>query len=256
ELAWLPYFNPVHMTIIDPMYCFLLGIIKTQWFNAWIQTNVLRQKTAKVDRELDQIYDLLSTFEMTSWVARLPDQVGYPAGGSLMSDEWKGLALVFCPVVIPLIWEEWYPKHKVQHDKDIDKRDKRERARVRRVAAGRAAQNRKDDDPVADPKEIMMHPDDADNFLNLAAALKIILGRITLTVTQIHPKQVKPLHHWVTHIFSQLQDYGPVYGFWTFLFERLNKVLKSYSTNNHGDGEIEISFFCAFSRDTELRTMV
>jgi hypothetical protein len=60
----------------------------------------------------------------------------------------------------------------------------------------------------------------------------------------------------VTHIFEQLEDYGPVYGFWTFLFERLNKVLKSYSTNNHGDGEIEVSFFRAFTRDTELRTMV
>lgn len=60
----------------------------------------------------------------------------------------------------------------------------------------------------------------------------------------------------MTHIFEQLEDYGPVYGFWTFLFERLNKVLKSYSTNNHSDGEIEISFFRAFTRDTELRTMV
>ncbi|KAG2063843.1 hypothetical protein BDR04DRAFT_945156, partial [Suillus decipiens] len=106
ELARLPYFDPVRMTVIDPMHRFLLGllispgIIKTQWFNAWVQTNVLRQRTAKVERELDEIHGLLSTFEMPSWVARLPDQVGYPAGGSLTSDEWKGLALVFCPIVV------------------------------------------------------------------------------------------------------------------------------------------------------------
>jgi hypothetical protein len=40
-----------------------------------------------------------------------------------------------------------------------------------------------------------------------------------------------------------------VYRFWTFLFERLNKLLKSYSTNNHGAGELEVSFFCAFEKD-------
>jgi hypothetical protein len=37
---------------------------------------------------------------MPSWVARLPSQVGYPAGGSLTADEWKGLAMVYCPVIV------------------------------------------------------------------------------------------------------------------------------------------------------------
>ncbi|KAG1895251.1 uncharacterized protein F5891DRAFT_1194306 [Suillus fuscotomentosus] len=73
---------------------------------------------------------------------------------------------------------------------------------------------------------------------------------------QIHPKDVKPMHHWVMHIFNQLRDYGPVYGFWTFLFKRLNKLLKSYSTNNHGAGEFEVSFFCTFKKDQELQTML
>ncbi|KAG1809601.1 uncharacterized protein BJ212DRAFT_1484307 [Suillus subaureus] len=92
-----------------------------------------------------------------------------------------------------------------------------------------------------------MHADDADNFLNLAAALKIILGwsisdadipqakellnKYLLRFLEVHLKHVKPSHHWVTHIFEQLENYDPVYSFWTFLFEHLNKVLKSYSTN-------------------------
>lgn len=62
--------------------------------------------------------------------------------------------------------------------------------------------------------------------------------------------------HWVTHIFDQLQDYGPVYNFWTFLFERLNKVLKRYSTNNHSNGEIEVTFMRAFQKDVALHDMV
>ena len=70
----------------------------------------------------------------------------------------------------------------------------------------------------------------------------------------MHPDDVKPNHHWCTHIFDQI--IGPVYSFWSFLFERLNKVLKSYQTNNHEDGEVEVTFFRAFSRDVRLRDLV
>lgn len=73
---------------------------------------------------------------------------------------------------------------------------------------------------------------------------------------QYHPDKIKPNNHWIIHIFDLVRDYGPIYHFWSFLFERLNKVLKSYSTNNHANGELEVSFFRAFERDVRLRTMV
>ena len=73
---------------------------------------------------------------------------------------------------------------------------------------------------------------------------------------QLHPEDVKPNFHWVTHIFDQISDYGAVYNVWTFLFERLNKTLKSYGVNGHEGGEVEVSFFRAFSRDVALRDMV
>lgn len=60
----------------------------------------------------------------------------------------------------------------------------------------------------------------------------------------------------MTHIFDEIRDFGPVYNFWSFLFERLNKVLKSYATNGHKGGELEVSFFRAFERDVKLRAMV
>ena len=107
---------------------------------------------------------------------------------------------------------------------------------------------------------IRMLKGDADNFLKLASALKIILrrsiydadmpqakalpedylktffeviqGQMSYIFThcnqQLHAKILKPNFHWVVHIFDQIRDYGPVYNFWTFLFECLNKVLKSY----------------------------
>jgi hypothetical protein len=117
----------------------------------------------------------------------------------------------------------------------------------------------------------MLEGDDI-NFLKLAAALKIIMARevresdipwakqllheYLLGFLKLHRDDVKPNFHWVTHIFDQINDYGAVYNFWTFLFERLNKTLKSYTVNGHEGGETEVSFFRAFSRDVALRDMV
>ncbi|TFK47537.1 hypothetical protein OE88DRAFT_1714432 [Heliocybe sulcata] len=53
------------------------------------------------------------------------------------------------------------------------------------------------------------------------------------------PSVAGPNHHYATHTGEFVRDYGPLREFWTFLFERLNKVLKSYKTSNHMGGEIE-----------------
>ncbi len=166
---------------------------------------------------------------------------------------------------------------------------KSEQKRLKRIENGKRKADGCTEEPSPKPKR-RMDPRDADNFLNLAAALKILLARsidiselsraqkllqtfldgfMTVKVTrkhagipctnlrlQIHPDNVKPNFHYITHIFVQIRDYGPVYGFWTFLFERLNKILKTYAVNNHGGGELEVTFFREFSRETRLRSMV
>ncbi|THH06302.1 hypothetical protein EW145_g4183 [Phellinidium pouzarii] len=166
-------------------------------------------------------------------------------------DEYKALVLVYCPVIIPLIWREW----QTLAQKDFENATARWEAKA----------NRRDEDK---PK-LRIHPQDANNFLKLAATLKIILGRKIRNVDiprakqllseylhgylEIHEIDIKPNHHWVTHIFDQILDFGPVYGFWTFTSERLNKLLKSFTTNNHNGGEIEVSFFRTFCKDALLR---
>ena len=91
------------MYLVD-LNMFIEGVVRTQWYDCWINASPpsLRQRTPKlnVPRELDRIHEYLQSFEMPRWVARLPNQVGYPAGGSLTADEWKGLALVFCPIIV------------------------------------------------------------------------------------------------------------------------------------------------------------
>ncbi|KZT51686.1 hypothetical protein CALCODRAFT_423135, partial [Calocera cornea HHB12733] len=62
------------------------------------------------------------------------------------------------------------------------------------------------------------------------------------------PTSVTPTFHWLTHMPEQVRRYGPVHGFWAFLFERLNKLLKSFNTNNHQGGEMEVTFAREFKR--------
>ncbi|KAH9947414.1 hypothetical protein B0H21DRAFT_692092, partial [Amylocystis lapponica] len=249
ELSRLPYFDAVRMTVIDPMHNILLGVVKTQWLDAWIHTKTLRERTPgkKVPRELDKIHEYLKNFEIPRWAARLPHDVGYPAGGSLTADEWKGMAMNYCPAIIPLIWDEWQPSAQALYEKRLSKWTKAEKARVKRIAKGKRRADGTEE-PAAPKPKVRMHSQDADNFLSLACTVAY--------VNQIHPENVKPNFHYMTHIFDQIEDYGPVYGFWTFLTERLNKVLKSYATNNHAGGEIEVTFFRAFSRDVRLRRLV
>ncbi|KAJ7288585.1 hypothetical protein C8J57DRAFT_1214699 [Mycena rebaudengoi] len=76
--------------IVDPMHCIFLGINDPA-----VQS--LRKPTEKTPRKQIQAY--LRPIEMPSWVARLPNKVGLSAGGNLTSDEWKGMLLVFCPLI-------------------------------------------------------------------------------------------------------------------------------------------------------------
>ena len=136
-------------------------------------------------------------------------------------------------------------------------------------------------DPAA-PKPSNLHPDDPANFLKLCTALKILVAR-QVTTDQIEtaqkllesyckelvsvsactsfsslsftcafqlygPSIIRPNHHYSIHVPDCVRDYGPLHEFWTFLFERMNKVLKSYKTSNHGGGELEASFFREFQR--------
>lgn len=193
-----------------------------------------------------------------------------------------------------MVLDEWFPTLQAQHLKQLEKWDKNETARDKRIKNVQE-QNKapKEKDLKLTPKPEMdkwMLPDDADISSSLLqpwrfywAAQSSLRASLTqkrcfkptfcvpegtsfhfssfkvycwLYMAQNHPNCVKPNFHWVTHIFDQILDYGPVYGFWTFIFEWLNKVLKSYSVNNHGGGEIETTFCRKFMQNADLRWLV
>ena len=57
---------------------------------------------------------------------------------------------------------------------------------------------------------------------------------------------MRPNHHYATHTAEFIRDFGPAAGFWSFIFECLNKVLKGMNHNNHGNGVIEATFLKQF----------
>ncbi|KAJ7729850.1 hypothetical protein DFH07DRAFT_756569 [Mycena maculata] len=112
-----------------------------------------------------------------------------------------------------------------------------------------------------------MQPDEDLNFLRFATALKIMVGsaiwmdKVTRAKTLLEEyllgysnlygaNEMKPNHHWAVHIPDQILDYGPVYTFWAFLSERLNKFLKNLNSNNWTGGRLEVSMMREFHQSS------
>ncbi|KAF8840022.1 hypothetical protein BDN67DRAFT_996960 [Paxillus ammoniavirescens] len=268
ELARLPYFDLVRHTIIDPMHNLLLGIVKTQWYSQWILTPALRASTQTRARELDIMHKFLSTFESPLWAGKLPLRVGEPAGGSLTADEYKFAATTAWPIIVPVIWDSFieeaendletslrsYSKRQDQYLKEYKTWKEQQEAPSGSSRKGKATKGKGKEQqqpkPPKQPKVRMQHEEPV-NFLRLSTALKIFCGS-----SLYGAEAMKPNFHWAVHLRQQILDYGPVYNFWAFLSERLNKVLKSSNSNNWTGGQVEISMMREFARGAQIDSLV
>ncbi|KIN95011.1 hypothetical protein M404DRAFT_34523 [Pisolithus tinctorius Marx 270] len=120
-----------------------------------------------------------------------------------------------------------------------------------------------------DDGKFSLHPNDLDNCLKLCSALCILLRQRLTDDDIVHAEQliseygtelimlygtgaIKPNHHYATHIGDCVRNFRPLHDFWTFLFEQLNKILKSFRTNNHANGELKTTFFEEFHQMSEV----
>ncbi|KAI0364657.1 hypothetical protein BV20DRAFT_1057013 [Pilatotrama ljubarskyi] len=129
------------------------------------------------------------------------------------------------------------------------------------------------DDEDDGSQRCRLHQRDLDTFLKLCMAIRLFLSEVIteeqlteadklireycMDLVELYGSNViRPNHHYATHTAECIRDYGPMRGYWTFIFERLNKILKSYWTNNHEGGEIEMTFFREFLRASRLHDML
>lgn len=71
---------------------------------------------------------------------------------------------------------------------------------------------------------------------------------------QVNGKQRLVINmHLSCHLLPCLLDYGPVYSFWCFSFERFNGILESFPTNNR---DITITMMKRFQDDLQLDYLI
>ncbi len=78
-----------------------------------------------------------------------------------------------------------------------------------------------------------------------------LLVKFCCDVERIYGKErITPNMHMHTHLADCILDYGPIYSFWLFSFERYNGILGNYYTNNNS---IELQIMRKFIRDQNIR---
>ena len=76
-----------------------------------------------------------------------------------------------------------------------------------------------------------------------------LLNEFCATFENLYGKKYCNINlHLHGHLRECVQDFGPVYAFWLFSFERLNGILGSFHTNNH---DISLQIMRQFIRSYE-----
>ncbi|EPQ53843.1 hypothetical protein GLOTRDRAFT_44745, partial [Gloeophyllum trabeum ATCC 11539] len=283
EFARLSYFDLVWFTLIDPMHNVLLGLAKNQWYTRWIQTKALRAPTPKSECEIGMLHQFLETVESPLWAGRLPMRMGEPAGGSLTADEYKFATTGALPIIvsphyltqmtnsingfqIPIIWDvylegsvaalgagkEHYEAELEQYKKDHKLWQAREARRQKKSQDEGKTDSKKTSNKDPEPT-LPRAPSPCGGARSISEVCDVPQDIAWMLYGE---GTMKPNHCWVVHQPDQIRDYGPVYGFWLFLTERLNKTLKSYHTNHHTRGQMEITLMCSFGCEKCARALV
>ncbi|KAG1727629.1 hypothetical protein EDB19DRAFT_1642914, partial [Suillus lakei] len=264
----LPYFDLVEQIVIDPMHNLFLGLVKTHFYNIWVQNKILRP-----NHELTKFHEMIADFVIPSSCGKLPTDIGMPSGGSLTVDQWLLLSTVYGPIIVsstPYTRTEKKARNAQKvpsfdlvlvtclQTLSLQKLSGKRKATSQTVDGEarqlppppQVKQNTGDETESLDDLKFSLHPDDPGNFLKLCYALRILVQHLYGSAA------IKPNHHYATHIADCVRNFGPLHGFWTFLFEQLNKVLKSFKTNNHVDGELETTFFHEFQQTCQTSRLV
>ncbi|KAL4073275.1 hypothetical protein V8B97DRAFT_2023066 [Scleroderma yunnanense] len=277
QLSCLPYFNLMNQIVINLMHNLFLGLIKTQFYNIWVQGKILHP-----NHELWVFHDLLADFEIPTSCEKLPTDIGIPAGGSLTADQWLLLATVYGPIAIPHLWNVCLSDAQqygfltncvtmIAKQESEKLKGKPSNPALGTLINGTPGESVTETDET--DGKCILHPNDPANFLKLYAVICLLIKK-TITDEEISSVNallreycmeliqlygsscLKPNHHYATHTSRYVQNFGPLSGFWMFLFKCLNKILKSFKTNNHSNRELETTFFNEFHKTCQSSRLI
>jgi hypothetical protein len=185
EIYRLPYFDPVQFLIVDPMHCLFLGISKWIVTRLWIEEGILTSDHLAIMQRR------ANKMELPSDIGRIPNKIAMGEGFSgFTADQWKTFMLVYATTIT---WD-LLPK---------------------------------------EDKEILSYFVRACNVLvcriisksGLNEAHQCLLSMVKLVEQRYGPEKITPNMHLCLHICECAFDYGPLYAFWCYSFERMNGLL-------------------------------
>ena len=189
-LLELPYFDPIRMSVVDPMHNLLLGTSK-HMMNVWTTLKLIDHK------QLLTIQEIVDNFVTPSDVGRIPNKIASNFS-AFTAEQWRNWTILFSLSALKDIlprehYNCWHLYVRACH------------LLCRRQISVREVQ-------------------DADTLLN----------SFCVTFENLYGKEFCTINlHLHGHLAACIQDFGPVYSFWLFAYERLNGVLESFHTNSH-----------------------
>jgi len=183
ELLRLPYMDPIRFAVVDPMHCLFLGVAKWIIKSIFVNQNKLTMEKLRVAQERMKHVDLPSD------IGRIPAKIAIGNDGfsNLTADQWKTFIMVYSTTVL---WDM------------LDNNDRKILGHFVRVCNLLVARIITEDD--------------------LKEAQERLRDMAYLIEHEYGPEFITSNIHLALHIPDCCRDYGPIYSFWLFPFERLN----------------------------------
>jgi hypothetical protein len=183
ELLRLPYMDPIRFAVVDPMHCLFLGVAKWIIKSIFINQNKLSMEQLRVAQNRMDYIDLPSD------IGRIPPKIaiGNEGFSNLTADQWKTFIMIYSTSIL---WDM------------LDDNDRKILGHFVRACNLLVARFITDDD--------------------LKEAQERLKDMAHLIENTYGPEFITSNIHLALHIPDCCRDYGPIYTFWLFPFERLN----------------------------------
>ncbi|KAF8809186.1 hypothetical protein BYT27DRAFT_7163091 [Phlegmacium glaucopus] len=178
--------------------------------------------------EMEALWEDLECMVKPSWVTSVPATLS-SSGPKLKSDQWRTIGSLYLPVTLIRLWS-----NAKREDKEAKKRQELLHLTMLLSSAVAAATTR---------VTSVAH---ANDYLAYMAKYREELQRLFPDYA-CHCN-----HHMAMHIGEFLTRYGPVYGWWTFPYERMIGMLQKISTN-YKPGEYEETIGRSWHRSSNFR---
>ncbi|CAB4439471.1 unnamed protein product [Rhizophagus irregularis] len=192
ELLRLPYFDPIRFTIVDPMHCLFLGIAKWIVKRIWVDQGILTSSM------LNEVQKQMNRFQVPVNLGRIPGKIDCGEGFSnFTADQWQNFFTIYATVSL---WD---------HLSAEDRKILTHFVRICSILVSRIIESDM-----------------------LQEAHRRLVKIIKLIEVQYGRNKIMPNLHLSLHLSEYCHDFGPLYAFWCFSFERMNGILGSLPNSN------------------------